>query len=109
MPAVIIPPRGINKKLKFSRLDHIFFLELVIEADRSGTPAGFSPVLFFSVNCFSEHPENAEVRKQSGSKTIHCSYGLPFHFRRLFYLFMNLMIGAEKRELHCSPQKSRSI
>ena len=46
MPAHIIPSLGINKKMKFSRLDHIISLELVIEADRSGTPAGFSPVLF---------------------------------------------------------------
>ena len=63
MPAHIIPSLGINKKMKFSRLDHIISLELVIEADRSGTPLDFRQFCFlFSVNCFSEHPENAEVR-----------------------------------------------
>lgn len=76
MPAVIIPPRGINKKVKFSRLDHIIFLELVIEADRSGTPAGFSPVLFsfFLLIAFlnilnMQKSESRAVRKRYTART----------------------------------------
>lgn len=74
MPSVIIPSLGINKKLKFSRLDHIISLELVIEADRSGTPAGFSPVRFFLLIAFlnilkMQKSESRAVRKRYTART----------------------------------------